>query len=205
MTYTVASLKYDGKDDYDTDDDYIVTKPTYYEKPTKNVDTSNKECDSGTCDGEAAPTKDVIKSNVLEDFNNISKYNVELDDLDVEEKRTDLNNELDDALRKRETVISPSKELNDLLENGPKSNYVPDTTFNNNLEEEEEEDGNEERNEINEVNEIIENNEDDDISTSSEDEVVVVENNLYENDQNYNNDDNYDDNNDDNNDDSLYQ
>ncbi|ORX43744.1 hypothetical protein BCR36DRAFT_140005 [Piromyces finnis] len=126
MTYTVAALKYDGKD----------VESDKKSRPDKKVSINEKQSGksrSDACTSEGLPPqKDVLKTNVLDDFNNISKYNVELDDENVDKKRNDLNKEV---LKKHESMITPSKELNELLENGPKSNYHPDPIFNNNEDE----------------------------------------------------------------------
>ncbi|OUM66848.1 hypothetical protein PIROE2DRAFT_5828 [Piromyces sp. E2] len=142
MTYTVASLKYNGSDNLSRKnsenpktDKKDNKKGSFSEKPIK------KSKSSGDSNEGISGSKDVLKSNVLEDFNNISKYNVELDD-DMDKKR-ELANE---AVKvKRESMAIPSKELSDLLVNGgTKSNYQPDQAFNNEYEEDYDKENNDE-------------------------------------------------------------
>jgi len=178
MTYAVASLKYNGSDDHKNESTTYVKKGSSCEKQPSPAKSKNDAC---TSEG-AAPQKDVLKSNVLEDFNNISKYNVELDD---ENNNTETRQELvDEVMKKHESMATPSKELNDLLEgNGTKSNYRPDPAFNNDFDEVEEE----------EEEEKEEEKEEDEEGDECDDEEVVVEKVSEEDDDNrdINNDDLY--------------
>ncbi|ORX81523.1 hypothetical protein BCR32DRAFT_327297 [Anaeromyces robustus] len=172
IAYTIASLKYDGKNEFsstdsDTQYDKKLTSPIVYVQKTAKTDEGPSD--------DASQQKDVLKTNVLEDFNNISKFCVDLDDGTTEDKEN-LNSELTDALQKRETLNVPSKELNDLLENGPKSNYIPDNNFNTQEEYGEEEPGVINMENVDEINEY---------GNGMDMENHTIENELYENNDDY--------------------
>lgn len=124
MTYAVASRKYNGTNSFNNDDQEENVKKTGEEK-IKKID----KIDSGSGDG-ATLKKDVIKTNVIDDLNNFSKYNVELDNGE-DAQRNELNKELSGAI-KRHSMATPSKELSNLLNEGNLN--VNDSQEINNLE-----------------------------------------------------------------------
>jgi hypothetical protein len=162
MTYTVASRKYNGVDqEASNEKEYEkASNKTTEEKILK----SNK--DEGGSDG--GITKDVIKTNVMNDLNNISKYNADLDNGE-ETQRTELNNELKDAI-KRQSMATPSEQFDALLADGPKSNYVPDTTFNNDDDDDNDRNNNNSSNELNDEDENEGRNNDDNEEEENSDE-----------------------------------